>query len=122
MESREGRCESQNQWPRDVCVLSSGVSRLKLTPYCMSLKTVDSGSRLKSGSVEYLELLHPSKVIGLWVLCCLFVNLLVLYVYVGRGTIYVHAPRGQFQIIIPRVLYTLLILRTGLSLAWDLPV
>lgn len=68
-------------------------------PHCMSLKTVDSGSRLKAGRVESLELLHPSKVIGLWVLCCLFVYLFALYVCVGRGTLYVHAPGAQFQVL-----------------------
>lgn len=90
--------ESQNQWPTDACVLSSGVSRLKLAPRCMSLKTVDSGSRLKAGSVESLELLHPSKVIDLWVLCCLFVWFICLC---GEGlvTVNMHVPGGQLQVL-----------------------
>lgn len=79
-------------------MLSSGVSRLKLAPRCMSLKTVDSGSRLKAGSVESLELLHPSKVIGLWVLCCLLVWFICMC---GERlvTVNVHAPGGQLQVL-----------------------
>lgn len=100
-------------------MLSSSVSRLKLTPRCMSLKIVDSGSRLKAGSTESLELLYPSTVIGLWVLCCLF----VWFICMGGVSYCICACTWRTVAgIISPVLYTLLIPRPGLSLARDLPV